>query len=398
MSGLINVFGAFLSAAWKGSPQNEEKNSKLKEKLSASVSQNQTRINAYIDEYRNATLASSNQTLSSDVDKKVYEVGAAYKLFNLFYKFFTLDSSLFKKPRILQIESVKNNISSSSLDLNQLANLVKDSSNKNIGELATASSDQSFISDFSELISVTANQISVTANQIYAIINPIAFWNYPPKEELINRLKAPVDLNQTRIEIYKKEWENTTRSNLATNSSESVDKNFNKTDFEEFFKNSNMKSNSEALLSNDFYKAASRTAALILVLAPVLYLAYNNIRKAQRGDDLKINETRRNNILKKFKTLSKKALIHDRFEKIQKENTQIKESKQVGEPIESQVSVSQINIQKPHSLEESKVNILKAKSSASSNQFLSAFSDLKKLFDPNNEPLSVSRIYKFIVL
>ena len=159
-----------------------------------------------------------------------------------------------------------------------------------------------------------------------------------------------------------------------------------------------MKSNSEALLSNDFYKAASRTAALILVLAPVLYLAYNNIRKAQRGDDLKINETRRNNILKKFKTLSKKALIHDRFEKIQKENTQIKESKQVGEPIESQVSVSQINIQKPHSLEESKVNILKAKSSASSNQFLSAFSDLKKLFDPNNEPLSVSRIYKFIVL
>jgi|GEM_PF-6478030 len=292
MIGLINVFGALLSAAWKGSPQNEKSESKLIEELSADVSPNLTRANAY------------------------------------------------------------------------LANLVKDSSNKNIGELATASSDQSFISYVSELI-------SVTANQIFGIINLFAFWDYPPKKELINRLKADVSPNLTRANAYL--------ANLVKDSS-------------------NKNIGELATLSNDFYKAASRTAALILVLAPVLYLAYNNMRKAQRGDDLKINETRRNNILKKFKTLSKKALIHDRFEKIQKENTQIKESKQVSEPIESQVSVSQINIQKPHSLEESKENVLKAKSSASSNQFLSAFSDLKKLFDPNNEPLSVSRIYKFIVL
>ena len=266
MIGLINVFGELVSAAWKGLSQDEKAVSELIKGLSAPVSPNQTRINAYINQYTNGTLASSNQTLSSDVDKKVYEVvvfpssikdnnslaigvcpdelnnhtlvtesskrvqltdlvGAAYKLGILFYKFVTLDSSLFKKTRILQIESVKNNISSSSLDQNQLANLVKDSSNKNIGELATASSDQSFISVLSNLIVVKVNQLYLSLGK-----NPFALSNYPSKEELKKSLEAPVSPNQTRIEDYKRQFENITGSNWATNSSESVDKNFNKTD------------------------------------------------------------------------------------------------------------------------------------------------------------------------
>lgn len=386
--------GALVSALWNGSTQNEEKNSKLKESLRDPVSQNQTTIDRYINEYKNATLAAGNQTPSSESDKKVYEVevyqsplkdnasSSLHKLGIFIYKIVTADWSHSKKPRMLQIESAKNKSSTLSLDSNQIANLVAViSSEKKVGELAVISSDQSLISSVSNSILTRYNQGCLALNEIFTIKNPFSFSMYPPKEELKKSLENQALFNQTRVDNYKIQYGNRTEFNNGTNSSE-IDG-----IFDRLVQSGNIKLSDQHSLTNDVYKNFGSIAAFTVVLGGVLCTVYQTIC-----------QQRKNKTLKKFKLFSKKALIHHRFEKIQKENLKVKELKQQAELKKSSLLVSEINIEKQPSQEKRNVEIIKGKQSSTSNEFLRALQGVKKLFESDSEPLNLSKIYQFIVL
>lgn len=430
------IWGVLVSAVWNGLTQNEEKNSKLKEELSASVSQNQTKIDRYISEYKNSSLAPGNQSLSCDIEKKVYEVevyqsplkdnnslalgvcsdeinddnleaassergplkdlvGAAHKLGILIYKIVIGDWSHSKKTRILQIESAKNTSSSLSLDSNQIANLVKDISEKKIGELAAISSDQSLISSVSNSILITCNQAYLTfsksLNEIFTIKNPFSFRKYPQKEEFKKSLKDQIPFNQTRFDNFINQYANRTEFNNGTDSTPAVDEYPDQAKVDEIFdrlvKSSTIKLRTEPSLTSDVYKNLGRIAAFTVVFGGLLCILYKTIC-----------QQRKNKTLKKFKLFSKKALIHHRFEKIQKENLKAKELKQQAEVNKSSLSVSEINIERLPSLQKTNVEIIKGKRSSTSNEFLRALQDVKKLFELDVEPLNLSKIYQFIVL